>query len=74
MYDHVNYATEGPGAARGLIVLRGEVIEVDVDKSVVTVRVMGANHYQNVKFYEELTQFPWKVGQAVEMTIASFDA
>lgn len=78
MYDHVNYAREGPGAARGIKVLRGEVVDVsetdprhaDGD---ISVRFMGANYYQTIKFYVDNEDGNWKVGQPVEITIASFD-
>jgi hypothetical protein len=74
MYDHLNYARTGPGAARGIEVLRGEVTDVNDEKGIVSVRIMGANHYQTVRFYFGDEDGNWKNGQAVEMTIASFDA
>jgi hypothetical protein len=70
MHDHVNYARTGPGAAKGIQVLSGSAVFVEGYR--VAIEFVAANKRQTVWFYSQPDE-DFKLGQAVEITIASFD-
>jgi hypothetical protein len=72
MHDHLNYARTGPGAARGITVLRGDVVAVDNSEAIVSFVAAGGK--RTIRFFFDPNNNEWKRGQAVEITIASFDA